>query len=52
MAWDEFATQFRTEFPTVTKVKQLAKEFQDLSQTTETMAEITAKFREKALLVP
>nr|KAJ0224671.1 hypothetical protein LSAT_V11C100043830 [Lactuca sativa] len=32
--------------------KQLAREFQDLTQTIETVAEITAKFGERALLVP
>ena len=31
---------------------QLAREFQDLRQTTETMIYITANFRERALLVP
>ena len=30
----------------------MAREFQDLHQTTETMEEITAKFRESALLAP
>ena len=34
------------------KVQQLAREFHDLHRTTETVMEITAKFREKALLVP
>ena len=34
------------------EVQQLARKFQDLRQTTETVAEITAKFRERALLVP
>ena len=33
------------------EVQQLAREFQDLQQTTETVAEITAKFNERALLV-
>ena len=33
------------------EVQQLAREFQDLQQTTETVMEITAKFRERALLV-
>ena len=30
----------------------MAREFQDILQTTKTMADITAKFRERALLVP
>ena len=34
------------------EVQQLAREFQDLQQTTETVTEITSMFREWALLVP
>ena len=30
----------------------MAREFQDLMKTTETVADISAKFRERALLVP
>ena len=30
----------------------MVREFHDLQQTTETVAEITAKFRERALLIP
>ena len=33
-------------------MQQLAREFQDLTQTTESVAEITTKFRERALFVP
>ena len=33
------------------KVQQLAREFQDLQQTTETVTEITSMFREKPLIV-
>lgn len=33
-------------------MQMLAREFQDLCQTIETMAEITDKFRERDLLVP
>ena len=52
MTWADFSTRFRAEFAPVIEVQQLAREFQDLTQTTETVAEITAKFRERALLVP
>ena len=44
--------RFRTEFAPVIEVQQLAQEFQDLQQTTETVAEFTAKFRERAICVP
>ena len=44
-------TRCRAEFALVIKVQQLAREFQDLQQTTETVVEITAKFKERALLI-
>ena len=34
------------------EVQQSAREFQDLHQTIETVAEITAMFKERALLAP
>ena len=40
------------EFAPAIDVHHLVREFQDLHQTTETVAEITAKFKERALLVP
>lgn len=52
MSWEEFVTRFQSEFALAIEMQQLAREFQDLRQTTETVAEITAKFRERALLVP
>ena len=52
MTWSDFSARFRDEFAPIIEVQQLAREFQDLQQTTETVAEITAKFRERALLVP
>ena len=51
MTWDEFFTWFRPEIPPTIEVQQLVREFQDLHKTTETMTEITAKFRERAFLV-
>ena len=52
MNWSDFTVRFRADFAPVIEVQQLAREFQDLQQTTETVTEITAMFREKALLVP
>ena len=52
MTWDEFMTLFKAEFALAIEVQQLATEFQDLHQTTKTIAEITAKFRDGALFVP
>ena len=52
MTWSDFSTGCTTEFAPVIEMQQLAREFQDLHQTTETMAEITTKFQERALLVP
>ena len=46
-----FLTKFWAEFAPVIEVQQLAREFQDLHQTIETVAEITAMFRERELLV-
>ncbi|CAH1431387.1 unnamed protein product [Lactuca virosa] len=50
MTWADLTTRFRAEFAPVIEVQQLAREFQDLQQTTETVAKITTKFRERALL--
>ena len=52
MTWSDFVTIFWEEFAPAVELQQLAKEFLDMRQTTETVAEITAKFRERALLVP
>ena len=52
MTWDEFVTWFRADFALAGEVQQLAREFQDLLQMTETVAKIAAKFRERALLDP
>lgn len=51
MSWVEFLTRFHEEFAPIIEVQQMVREFQDLHHTTEAMAEITAKFRERALLV-
>ncbi|XP_052621903.1 uncharacterized protein LOC111883756 [Lactuca sativa] len=52
MTWSDFVTRFRAEFAPAVELQQLAREFLDMRQTTESVAEITAKFRERALLVP
>ena len=52
MTWSDFVTRFRPEFALAVELQQLAREFLDMRQTTKTVAEITTKFRERALLVP
>ena len=52
MTWSNFVTIFRAEFASVVEVQQLAQEFLYMRQTTKSVAEITAKFRERAFLVP
>ena len=51
MTLAEFIRRFDMEFVPPIEVQRLVREFQELQQTTETMAEITAKFRERALLI-
>ena len=46
MTWAEFFWGFDLEFSPPIEVQQLVSEFHELQQTIETMAEITAKFRE------
>ena len=45
-------TRFRADIAPVIEVQQLSREFQDLHQTIEMVAEITTIFRKRALLVP
>ena len=45
-------TRFRAEFAPALELQQLAREFLDMRQMTETVAEITTKFREREFLVP
>ena len=52
MTRSEFVRQFDLEFAPPIEVQRLVREFHDPQQITETMAEITAKFREQALLIP
>lgn len=52
MSWEQFVLRFHKEFSPAIEVQQLVREFQDLSQTTESVAKITTKFCERALLVP
>ena len=51
MTCSDFFTRFRADFAPVIEVQQLAREFRDLQQTTETVTEITTMFRKRALLV-
>lgn len=51
MTLSDFMIWFREDFPLAIEVQQLSREFQDMHQTTRTVAEITAKFRETVLLV-
>ena len=46
MSWAEFVRRFDQEFAPPIEVQRMVREFHDLQQTTETMAEITTKFRE------
>ena len=52
MTWEDSVTKFQAEFSPLIDVQQLARESQDIFQTTEMMADITAMFRERSLLVP
>ena len=52
MTWTYFVRSFNLEFAPSIEVQCLVREFQELQQTTETVAQITAKFRERALLIP
>ena len=51
MSWEEFVRCFDLEFAPSIEVKRLVREFQELQQTTKTVAKITAKFQERALLI-
>ena len=51
MTWDDFVIRFRVEFSPMIEVQQLKREFQDLRQTTESVADITTMFLVRALLV-
>ena len=44
MTWSDFVTRFRAKFAPAVELQQLAREFLDMRQMTETVAEITAKF--------
>lgn len=48
----DFVSRFRVHFALVIVVQELAREFQDLCQTTKSVVEITSMFRESVLLVP
>ena len=52
MTWSDFLTRFRAKFLPTVELLQLAREFLDMRKTNESVAKITAKFKERALLVP
>lgn len=52
MTWEYFVTIFKREFVLAIEVQQLAQEYLVLEQTSRMVAEITAKFRERALFFP
>lgn len=52
MTWPNSMTRFRVVFALAIEVQQLATKFQYLRQKTETVAKITTKFTNRALLVP
>ena len=47
MTWSDFVARFRAEFAPAVELQQLAREFIDMRQMTESVAEITAKFQER-----
>lgn len=51
MTQTNFVTRFMADFAPAIEVQQMSREIQYLHQTTETMPEITANFRERALMV-
>ena len=52
MSWDDFQTRFWAKCARAFEAQQLAQELLDLHQTTKTVAELTAKSRERAYIVP
>ena len=52
MSWDDFQTRFWAECAQAIEAQQLAPELLDPHQTNETVAEITAKPRERVYMVP
>ncbi|KAJ9543217.1 hypothetical protein OSB04_022924 [Centaurea solstitialis] len=52
LTWEEFKVMFDEEFASSIERERIAAEFLNLSQTTETVNGITAKFLEKLLFVP
>ena len=52
MTWEDLVKGFQREFALIIEVQRLASEFQDLHQTIDYVVKITAKFRERAMLVP
>lgn len=47
MSWEDFFTRFKREFVPVAEVQQLTQEYLALKKTSEMVAKITAKFKER-----
>ncbi|KAI3715290.1 hypothetical protein L6452_22267 [Arctium lappa] len=52
MTWEEFVTRFRAEYVLPVEMDRIAKEFLELTQTTDTVKEMNRKFTEMALFCP
>lgn len=52
LTWDEFVTRFRAEYVPPVEMERIAKEFLELTQTSETVKEMNRKFTEMALFCP
>ena len=52
MNWEEFKTMFRRQYVPAVEVERITKEFLSLTQTNESVNEITDKFLEKAFFCP
>ena len=52
ITWPQFKEQFKLEYVPQVEMERLAQEYLNLTQTTETVTEITKKFNERALFCP
>lgn len=47
MTWSDFVTRFRADFAADVELQQFTREFFNMRQTTESVVEITTKFKER-----
>ncbi|KAI3679919.1 hypothetical protein L2E82_50899 [Cichorium intybus] len=52
ITWPQFKEQFKLEYVPQVEMERLVQEYLNLTQTTETVTEITKKFNERALFCP